>query len=362
MASGAETAAMRRALELAVSPDAHTGPNPRVGAVILDAAGEVVGEGYHRGAGTAHAEVVALHHAGSRARSGTAVVTLEPCHHTGRTGPCTSALVDAGVVRVVFAQSDGDPVACGGADFLRGVGIDVEGEVLVYEALTVNPMWTFATTLQRPFVTWKFAASLDGRVAAADGSSQWITGEEAREDVHRLRASVDAIVVGTGTVLRDDPRLTVRLSAVDPVGRSSNHAPLRVVVGQRDIPPEARVRDDTAPSLLIADHDPLDVLRQLFALDVHHVLLEGGPTLSGAFVEASLVDRVVAYIAPVVLGDGANAINGAGTQSIDAALRLHLDSVDRLGDDIRLTATLRDPTTTYNSGQRTSPNTYESKN
>ncbi|MEO8330224.1 MAG: RibD family protein, partial [Candidatus Nanopelagicales bacterium] len=162
-------------------------------------------------------------------------------------------------------------------------------------------------------------------------------------------------VVGTGTVLRDDPRLTVRLSAVDPVDRSRDHAPLRVVVGQRDIPAQARVRDKSAPSLIIANHNPLDVLRQLFALDVHHVLLEGGPTLSGAFVKASLVDRVVAYIAPVVLGAGANAINGAGIESIDDAFRLHLDSVERLGDDTRLTATVRDPTSAYKSTQLTSP-------
>ncbi len=334
MASTEEHAAMRRALVLATAADAPSGPNPRVGAVILDPAGQVVGEGYHRGAGSPHAEVMALEQAGERAAGGVAVVTLEPCHHRGRTGPCTEALLSARIARVVFAQPDSNPIAAGGAAFLQAAGVSTEGGVLVDDAMAVNPMWTFAMTQQRPFVTWKFAVSLDGRVAAADGSSRWITGDAARADVHRLRAIVGAIVVGTGTVLRDDPQLTVRDETLAGV------APLRVVVGERPLPEHARIFDDAAPTMLIQSHDPAVVLKQLFMLDIQHVLLEAGPTLAAAFVKAGLVDRVVVYVAPVLLGAGRNAFDDPEMRSIGQALRLRPESVECVGDDVRITAML----------------------
>jgi diaminohydroxyphosphoribosylaminopyrimidine deaminase/5-amino-6-(5-phosphoribosylamino)uracil reductase len=334
MANTQEVVAMRRALSLATSADAPTGPNPRVGAVILDRSGTVVGEGYHRGAGSPHAEVMALEQAGERAAGGVAVVTLEPCHHSGRTGPCTDALLKAEIARVVFAQPDSNPIAAGGAAFLQAAGVGTEGAVLVDEAMALNPMWTFAMAQQRPFVTWKFAASLDGRVAAADGSSRWISSEAARADVHRLRATVGAIVVGTGTVLQDDPQLTVRDA------RFAGVAPMRVVVGERQLPKSARVLDDAAPTLLIHSHDPVVVLKQLFMLDVQHVLLEGGPILAAAFVRAGVVDRVVAYVAPMLLGGGRNALDDPAMRSIAQALRLQPESIERIGDDVRITATL----------------------
>ncbi len=206
----AEQAAMARALELARTPGVPTGPNPRVGCVILAPDGSVVAEGFHRGAGTPHAEVDALDRAGDLARGATAVVTLEPCNHSGRTGPCAVALLDAGVARVVYAQSDHNPVAVGGAETLKRSGVDVEGGLLADEARTVNPVWTFAVEHGRPFVTWKFATTLDGRSAAADGTSRWVSSRPARLDTHRLRGLCDAILVGTGTVLVDDPQLTVR--------------------------------------------------------------------------------------------------------------------------------------------------------
>src|SRR5829696_5408814 len=204
---------MRRALQLAASgpwPD----PNPRVGCVIVAADGTAVGEGFHHGAGTPHAEIEALRAAGGAARGATAYVTLEPCSHTGRTGPCTDALVAAGVREVVFAQSDLHPHAAGGGARLHAAGVQVTGGVLADEAAAVNERWTRTVALGRPLVAWKLATSLDGRSAAADGTSQWITGEAARADVHRLRATRDAILVGTGTVVADDPHLTVR----DPEG------------------------------------------------------------------------------------------------------------------------------------------------
>ena len=338
MASEAETAAMRRALALAATPGVPRGPNPRVGCVLLDPAGRLLAEGYHRGAGTPHAEVDALTRAGDRARGATAVVTLEPCDHTGRTGPCSHALALAGVARVVYGLPDTNPVASGGSGTLLAAGVDVEGGLLAELAAEVNPEWTFAVTHGRPFVTWKVATSLDGRVAAGDGTSRWVTGPASRADVHRLRAEVDAVLVGTGTVLADDPWLTARDGGSDGPLLPYDRQPLRVVVGDRPVPQGARVLDHSAPTVLLPADHPRGVLLTLYARDVQHVLLEGGPTLAGAFVAAGLVDRVVAYVAPLLLGDGPSSLGSAGIRTLTDALRLQTEDVDRLGDDVRITA------------------------
>jgi diaminohydroxyphosphoribosylaminopyrimidine deaminase/5-amino-6-(5-phosphoribosylamino)uracil reductase len=327
---------MRRALDLARSPGVPRGPNPRVGCVLLGAAGTIVAEGYHRGAGGPHAEVDALVAAGGRARGATAVVTLEPCNHLGRTGPCAQALIAAGIVRVVFGQHDTNPVARGGAEAFRAAGVDVEGGVLADEARTVNPTWTFAVEHGRPFVTWKFAATLDGRSAAADGTSRWITSPEARADVHRLRAECDVVLVGTGTVLADDPRLTVRGDDDTAVQRAVQ--PLRAVMGLRSIPARAAVLDEAAETVHLATRDPERALRDLFVRDRQHVWLEGGPTLAGAFVHAGVVDRVVAYLAPALLGAGPAALADAGVTTVSRAVRLDIDDVTRVGSDLRITA------------------------
>ncbi len=329
-----EVAAMRRALDLAATPGVPTGPNPRVGAVILDSAGVVVGEGFHRGAGTPHAEVDALARAGALARGATAVVTLEPCNHTGRTGPCAQALLDAGVARVVFAASDPNPVAAGGARTLAQAGVDVVGGVLAEESQALNETWTFAVTHGRPFVTWKAAATLDGRIAAADGTSRWITSSAARTEVHTLRALVDAVLVGTGTVLADDPHLAVRPGD----GSAAARQPLRVVMGLRDVPAGSRVLDDVAPTLALRTHDPAEVLAALRDVDVQHVLLEGGPTVAAAFVRAGLVDAVRWYVAPALLGAGPAALADAGMSTIADALRLRVTEVVVVGDDVRIDA------------------------
>jgi diaminohydroxyphosphoribosylaminopyrimidine deaminase/5-amino-6-(5-phosphoribosylamino)uracil reductase len=335
VASQAEIAAMRRAIEIAVTPGVPHGPNPRVGCVVLDAVGGMVAEGFHRGAGNPHAEVEALSAAGPRARGATVVVTLEPCNHSGRTGPCAEALIAAGVVRVVYGQADPNPVAAGGAARLAAAGVAVEGGLLADRASAVNPVWSAALRMGRPFVTWKFAASLDGRSAAADGSSQWITSLAARQDVHRLRALCDAIVAGTGTVFADDPHLTVRPGGVTlPPQRQ----PLRVVVGKTPLPAGARVLDDAAPTLLLHTHDVAQVLAELWRRDRQHVWLEGGPRLAGAFLEAGLVDEVVGYLAPVLLGAGRHALDDAGVSSIGEALRLRITDVTPVGDDLRITA------------------------
>lgn len=340
-AADREPLAMRQALALAQTPGVPTGPNPRVGAVVLDAVGDVVGTGYHRGSGTSHAEVAALGEAGPAAGGGTLIVTLEPCHHTGRTGPCSQAILDAGVRRVVFAQGDPNPVASGGAAALRAAGIEVEGGLLASQAEFVNDVWSFAMREHRPYVTWKFAATLDGRGAAADGTSQWITGPEARADVHRRRALCDAVLVGTGTVTTDDPRLTVRDDA--DVALPPSQQPLRVVMGEREIPVDSRVLDDTAPTLRLSTHEPADALAELFGRDRQHVWLEGGPTLAAAFVRADLVDEIVAYVAPALLGAGPSAVSDFGIGSIDAIARYRLVEVTRVGDDVRMILCRRTP-------------------
>ncbi|MBK9741113.1 MAG: bifunctional diaminohydroxyphosphoribosylaminopyrimidine deaminase/5-amino-6-(5-phosphoribosylamino)uracil reductase RibD [Actinobacteria bacterium] len=326
--------AMREALTLAQEPDAPLGENPRVGCVILDRDGAIVGRGHHRGAGTPHAEVVALAQAGDAARGGTAVVTLEPCRHVGRTGPCTAALVQAGVAAVVVGQQDPTDEAGGGARTLRGQGVEVTGGVLGPECERVNAAWTFAVRAGRPLVTWKVAASLDGRVAGPDGGPTSITGPAARAEVHVLRSDVGAIVVGTGTVLVDDPELTVRLAAQGAA------IPLRVVVGSRPLPPDARVLDDQAPTLVIDSHDPVQVLADLFDRGIRHVLLEGGPTLAAAFLRAQLVDRVEWYLAPLLLGDGPVALADWATVG-GAPVGVDVEDVAIVGEDVRVVGRVR---------------------
>ena len=324
----AETKAMARALELARSPGVPTGPNPRVGCVLLAPDGRTVAEGHHRGAGTPHAEADALTRAGEQARGTTAVVTLEPCNHTGRTGPCAQALIDAGVARVVFAQPDPNPVAAGGADTLRSAGVDVAHGLMEDQARAVNRAWTFAVEHARPFVTWKFAATLDGRSAAADGTSRWVSSAVARRDTHRLRGLCDVILAGTGTVLVDDPELTVR----DEKGVPRPHQPLRAVMGLREVPHDRRVRNDVAETVVLATRDPAEALAALYARDRQHVLLEGGPTLAAAFLRAGLVDEVVAYVAPLLLGAGRNAVGDLGLTTIADAMHLRVDDVTTIGE------------------------------
>jgi diaminohydroxyphosphoribosylaminopyrimidine deaminase/5-amino-6-(5-phosphoribosylamino)uracil reductase len=343
--SAAERAAMSRALELAQTPGVPLGPNPRVGCVLLAPDGTTVAEGFHRGAGTPHAEVDALSRAGERARGGTAVVTLEPCNHTGRTGPCARALVDAGVARVVHAQSDPNPIAAGGADTLRAAGVDVACGLLADEAREVNRVWTFAVEHQRPFVTWKFATTLDGRSAAADGTSRWVSSLPARRDTHRLRGLCDAILVGTETVLVDDPELTVRDDEDRPLPRDRQL--LRAVMGLREVPVDRRVRNDAADTVLLRTRDPHEALAALHARDRQHLFLEGGPTLAAAFLQARLVDEVVAYVAPMLLGAGRSAVGELGVTTMAGAWRFEVTDVTVLGDgaDTNIRITMQPPGT-----------------
>jgi diaminohydroxyphosphoribosylaminopyrimidine deaminase/5-amino-6-(5-phosphoribosylamino)uracil reductase len=324
-----EYAAMQRAIELAASPGVPTWPNPRVGCVLLAPDGTVVGEGFHHGAGTPHAEIEALRAAGEHARGATAVVTLEPCNHTGRTGPCVQALLDAGVRRVVAAQRDPSPLARGGLDTLAEAGIEVDHGLLVDDARALNPAWTFAHEHERPYVTWKFAATLDGRSAAADGTSRWVSSAPARRDTHVLRALCDTMLVGSNTVEVDDPALTVRDADDVPLPVQ----PLRAVMGERDLPDDRRVFDDRAGTVRLRTRDPQEALATLYRdHGRHHVLFEGGPTLAAAFLRAGVVDEVVTYVAPMLLGAGRCAVGDLGIGTIADALHLEITDVAVIGE------------------------------
>lgn len=324
-------AAMRSAMAQADGVKGTTYPNPPVGAVILDREGGIAGVGATQPTGGPHAEVVALRRAGERASGGVAVVTLEPCNHHGRTPPCVDALVDAGISRVVYAVADPNPVAAGGSKRLSEAGVSVEGGVLADDVAGGSLReWLHRQRTGVPHVTWKFATSVDGRSAAADGTSQWITSEAARADVHRLRAVADAIVVGTGTVFADDPTLTARL----PDGTLADRQPLRVVVGLREISPDAKVLNDESRTMVIRTRDPHEVIQAL--ADRTDVLIEGGPTLAGAFLRAGVIDRIVAYMAPILLGGPIAAVDDVGVSSIAQAQRWRFDAVERFGPDVRV--------------------------
>jgi diaminohydroxyphosphoribosylaminopyrimidine deaminase/5-amino-6-(5-phosphoribosylamino)uracil reductase len=355
---------MRRALELAARGAGLVSPNPLVGAVVVRD-GEVVGKGWHAGPGTPHAEVMALETAGDRARGATLYTTLEPCSHYGRTPPCAPRVVEAGIARVVTALDDPNPLVNGqGLAALRDGGVEVEVGLLGAEAERQNEAFLKHVRTGLPLVTLKMAASLDGKAAARDGSSRWITGPEAREQVHRMRALADAVLVGAGTAFRDDPSLTIR--DADVLGAP----PLRVVVDGRGIVPEThRLFTDGAAPTLVATTErapegrreawrtrgaevvvlddagagliPLrDLFRELGKRDVQHVLMEGGPTIAWEAVREWMVDRVVLFFAPILVGgQGApSLLMGGGTATIGDAISLRILEVARVGSDLKVVA------------------------
>jgi diaminohydroxyphosphoribosylaminopyrimidine deaminase/5-amino-6-(5-phosphoribosylamino)uracil reductase len=353
---------MDEALELAARGRGLVSPNPLVGAVVV-ADGQVVGRGWHEGPGKPHAEVVGLAEAGERARGATLYTSLEPCDHHGRTPPCSIAAIDAGVRRVVAALIDPNPVVDGsGIRRLREAGLDVTVGVREAEASRTNEAFFTHVRTGLPFVTLKMASTLDGKVAARDGSSRWITGKESRADVHRMRAASDAIVVGAGTAVLDDPQLTVR----DPEYRG--RPVLRVVVdGSGRLPADARVFSDDAPTLVattesapqsrrdewreggaeVVVYDSSDgrvplgpVLADLGKRSVQSALLEGGPTLAWSAVRDGLVDRMVVYLAPKVVGGAASPamLMGEGVPSMPDAIDLDITDVIRVGNDLKVEA------------------------
>lgn len=301
------------------------GGNPLVGAVITNEEGYVLHVGYHRGAGTAHAEADAIMQAelaDTDLSDTTMYVTLEPCNHFGRTGPCSHAIAKSGIAKVVYAHPDMSD-AEGGAQYLREHGVQVEEGLFKEEAFLLNERWFQASAAQRPFVTAKVASSLDGYIAAEDGTSKWITGAEARSLGHTIRERSDAVMVGTGTVLADDPSLSAR----DRADNLYERQPMRVVMGTRDIPEDARVRQG-ADYVHLRTRDPHEALRELYALGVRQLMIEGGPTVVSSFLRADLVDELFWYQAPILLGSGSTAIQDLGVSTLGEA---HRWSIDDLG-------------------------------
>lgn len=355
MFSPLDHALMAHALRLAAHGLATTQPNPRVGCVIARG-GEVVGEGWHRRAGEAHAEVHALHAAGIAARGATAYVTLEPCGLHGRTPPCADALIAAGVARVVIASEDAAQRGGDALERLRDAGIVVEAGLMRDAARELNRGFFSRIERGRPWLRVKLATSLDGRTALANGASKWITGDAARADVQRWRARSSAILTGSGTVLADDPRLTVRLDA-EPL-----EPPLRVVLDRRlRTPAGAHVLDGSAPTLVFhaaqvrpthggfarvecvaleTDDGRLDLSQVLLALaarGMNEVQVEAGPTLCGALFAAGLVDELLLYVAPVLLGDAARPLLALPSLAdMTQRWRLGVHDDRRVGDDVRL--------------------------
>lgn len=350
---------MTRALELARLGIYSTPPNPAVGCVLVRD-GRVIGEGHHRRTGGPHAEVHAIEAAGEAARGATAYLNLEPCSHFGRTPPCTRALLAAGVTRVVCALRDPDPrVAGGGLEELTRAGVAVESGLLASDAAELNRGFLRRMSSGRPWVTLKIGASLDGRTALADGVSRWITGEAARADVQRLRARASAVVTGIGTVLADNPKLTVRDPGLELLGRR----PLRVVLDSRlRIPVTARVLDESAPAIVFTTQAAPDtsafgersirietlpgrdgridlaaLLDRLGALECNEILVEAGPALAGAFLEDRRVDEFVLYVAPCVLGDAARPMfRLPPLERMTDRYDFRVHDADRIGDDLRV--------------------------
>ncbi|MFD5277480.1 bifunctional diaminohydroxyphosphoribosylaminopyrimidine deaminase/5-amino-6-(5-phosphoribosylamino)uracil reductase RibD [Pseudarthrobacter sp. NPDC058362] len=336
--SAGEVRAMDAALETARR--GPRGANPLVGAVVVDSEGRHLVTGYHRGAGTAHAEADAIAQAsaaGLDLTGCTMLVTLEPCNHVGRTGPCAQAIIAAGITDVVYAVDDPHDPAAGGAATLRAAGVSVRSGLGADEALDLNRQWFEAVTARRPFVTLHIAQTLDSRIAAEDGTSQWISSPESLADNHGLRNRIDAILVGTQTVLVDNPRLTARDAEGNPAGKQ----PVRAVMGLRDIPEDAAVRGDDGLMVHLPTRDPHEALSLLYGQGVRHLMVEGGSRILSTFLTAGLVDELIIYLAPTLLGSGTPALDGLGITTLADAQHWEWDGSDggavcTLGRDLRL--------------------------
>jgi diaminohydroxyphosphoribosylaminopyrimidine deaminase/5-amino-6-(5-phosphoribosylamino)uracil reductase len=357
---------MERALSLAAHGRFTSHPNPRVGCVLV-AGSEVVGEGWHRKAGGAHAEIEALALAGQRASDATAYITLEPCSHTGRTGPCAPVLAASGVRRVVMAMEDPNPHVAGrGRKLLEEAGVRVETGLMEAEARALNAGFVSRMTLQRPRVVIKMAASLDGRTAMASGESQWITSAEARKDVQRLRAECSAIVTGIGTILADDPSMNVRCDAFETEGRQ----PLRVVLDSKmRMPADARMLGLEGRTLVMTSSSDLaaraalemsgatvesipagsggldlpSALTRLADLECNDVLVEAGPTLCGTFIRSGLVDELIFFLAPQLMGSDARGMfHLPGLEMMADKVQLTILETTPIGVDLRIRAKLAD--------------------
>ena len=327
------TAAMQRAIALSEKGLGKCAPNPIVGAVIIDKDGNVIGEGFHdRMNSKDHAEVVAINNAARRTKGATMVVTLEPCNHVGKTPACTQVIIDAGITTVVYAVSDPNSQASGGEAKLKSAGINVVSQVLSKEASYSNRAWLTKIAKKRPYFIWKVATTLDAKIAASDGSSKWISNEVSRTDVQRLRRESDAILVGTNTVVVDNPHLIPRGDF-----KGYTHNPIRVICGEQDLPKDSKVFDDAARTVVVNSKDLNQLVAKLNELELNQVLVEAGPTLASAMIKASLIDEVIIYQAPTLLGSGKTFYLNELNSSINDQLRLEHISTQVLAGDLKST-------------------------
>ena len=317
---------MQRAIDLSAIGLGKTFPNPIVGAVLADKDGQIIGEGFHQGG--EHAEVLAIKNAGVIPDGAKLFVTLEPCNHTGKTPPCTDAIIDAGIKNVIYAVTDPNPIAAGGAAKLSESGIKVESGLLAKSAEAVNQDWLSKLANNRPRFIWKIASTLDGKVAAADGSSKWITSEAARADVAKLRSQADAILTSTKTVITDNPTLDSK-----GVGRN----PHRIVMGNSTIDPKSNVLNDGAPTQIIKSREISALIEFVNQAGFNRVLVESGPTFGSALLAAGLIDEVILYLAPTIFGSGTNSIADIGIKTITDRIDLTLVSNEAIGSDLKLT-------------------------
>lgn len=327
-----DAAFMSRANSLAIKGLGLTGSNPIVGAILVDQAGNVVGEGFHSGG--PHAEVIAISDAGDLAKDATLYVTLEPCNHQGKTGPCVEAILSAGIKKVIYGSQDPNPIAQGGAESLATAGIQVEQISDTSEVEKSNRAWLHKIRNARPFFTWKVAMSLDGRTAAQDGTSKWITSEDSRADVNLMRSQSDAILIGTGTALIDNPRLVPHDLPEPKNQRSVN--PIRIVMGTREVPLDFNLHDDQAETIFVRSHNFSELIAFCNERGLNHVMVEAGSELGTAMLKAELIDELVIYQAPILLGAGKSFIGELGISNIAEKLKLTLKSSTQIGSDVRL--------------------------
>jgi diaminohydroxyphosphoribosylaminopyrimidine deaminase/5-amino-6-(5-phosphoribosylamino)uracil reductase len=319
-------AAMARAIDCARLGLGKTFPNPIVGAVITSAAGEVLSEGFHQGGD--HAEVIALNAVMEIPAGSIIYISLEPCNHHGKTPPCVDAIIDSGIKKVVYAVSDPNPIATGGAERLRAAGIEVESGIGEEQARLENRAWLTKIELGRPRITWKIASTMDGKVAASDGTSKWITGDLARTDVAQMRSQVDGIVTSTATVIADDPLLTSK-------GFGKN--PVRIVMGETELSAKMQISNDAAETVLIKSRNFDDLLSLAEERGFNELLIESGPTFGTALLHANLVDEIVLFQAPTLLGSGTPSIGDLGITNISGRLDFEISDVEVIGSDLKVT-------------------------
>ena len=301
-------------------------PNPNVSAAIYSADGALIADGFHnRKVSVDHAEVIALKKAGGAARGATIVISLEPCAHTGTTPPCTQAIIDAGIAKVIYAVADPNPLAAGGAQKLQAAGVEVEHQPSA-ELEFVQRAWLHKARTNRPLMIWKVATTVDSKVAASDGTSQWISGNESRDDVQLLRAQSDAILIGTNTALIDNPHLIPRGHAARPV---------RVISGEQEIPATNKIFDDEARTVVVKSKSIPDLLKVLTDEGFNQVLVEAGPTLGSALMASGNIDELIVYQAPKLLGAGKEFVSHLGISTLADHIELELISVQKSGSDIK---------------------------